>query len=41
MLVGAFTAMGMSAGITALLAVLSRVLIIFEDVFWAAVSVFL
>lgn len=40
-MVGAFAAMGMSAGITALLAVLSRVLIIFEDVFWAAFSVFL
>jgi uncharacterized membrane protein YbhN (UPF0104 family) len=40
-MVGAFTAMGISTGVTALLAVLSRVLIIFEDVFWAAFSVFL
>lgn len=37
----AFAAMGIAAGITALLAVLSRLLIVFEDVFWAAVSYFL
>lgn len=40
-MVPAFAAIGITTGITALLAVLSRVLIIFEDVFWAAFSVLL
>lgn len=40
-MVGSFAAMGLSSGITALLAVLSRLLIIFEDVFWAAFSILL
>lgn len=40
-MVGAFTAMGMPPAITAILAVLSRLLIIFEDLFWAAFSLLL
>jgi uncharacterized membrane protein YbhN (UPF0104 family) len=34
----AFTALGIPLGITVLLAALSRLLIIFEDVFWAVVG---
>lgn len=40
-MVAAFTALGISSGIIALLAVLSRVLILIEDLFWAAVSMWL
>jgi uncharacterized membrane protein YbhN (UPF0104 family) len=37
----AFTAMSIPVGITVLLAALSRILIVFEDVFWAAVGALL